>query len=204
MESFDKYWDDIHKRYNSTYDHWLDKYIPLFKEDSFILELGCGRAYCSKHLLENGFNNILATDFSEEALRIVKMESPTLKTELLDFSSVLPYKDNSIDVVVADLCLHYFDFQTTEAIFKEIHRVLTPNGYLVARVNSSNDTYHMPVNCEEIEENFFFDSKIYKKFFSKAELEKLANGFGINLLEEKNMDRYEKPKKLWEFCLKRK
>ncbi len=26
MGNFNLYWDDIHKKYNSTYDDWLNKY----------------------------------------------------------------------------------------------------------------------------------------------------------------------------------
>ena len=42
------------------------------KKENIFLELGCGRAYCSKYLLENGFKNIIASNFSNEAIKIVK------------------------------------------------------------------------------------------------------------------------------------
>ena len=51
MEELDKYWDKIHLKYTSTYDEWLNKYINLFKKDNFIIELGCGRAYCITYLI---------------------------------------------------------------------------------------------------------------------------------------------------------
>jgi hypothetical protein len=62
MGQIDKYWDKIHLQYNSTYDNWLNKYVYLFNKNSRIIELGCGRAYCSKYLLDNGFKNIVACD----------------------------------------------------------------------------------------------------------------------------------------------
>ena len=27
MDKLDKYWDEIHLKYNSTYDEWLNKYV---------------------------------------------------------------------------------------------------------------------------------------------------------------------------------
>ena len=49
----------------------------------------------------------------------------------------------------------------------EIYKVLIPNGYLIVRVNSLNDKYHIPVNVGEIDNNFYYDGKIYKEFFRK-------------------------------------
>ena len=203
MEELDKYWDDIHLKYNSIYDKWLNKYINLFKKEDLIIELGCGRAYCSNYLLKNGFNNVIACDFSKEALKIVNIENPNLKTMLFDMSVGLPFKDNSINVIVADLSLHYFTFSTTKYIFDEIYRVLNNNCYLIARVNSANDKLHSPNNGQELEKNFYYDGNIYKRFFERKDFDSLFKNFKICSIEEKYMDRYEKPKILWEFCIKK-
>ncbi|UKI57887.1 MAG: hypothetical protein L6V81_11625 [Clostridium sp.] len=57
-DSLDKYWDNIHNEYISTYDGWFNKYINLLHKDDNIVELGCGRAYTSKYLIDNGFKKI--------------------------------------------------------------------------------------------------------------------------------------------------
>ena len=103
---------------------WLNKYVHLFKKENIFLELGCGRAYCSKYLLENGFKNIIASDFSNEAIKIVKKEVPNLKTIIMDMSTKYPFEDDSINVIIADLSLHYFNLEKTKHIFDEIYRVL--------------------------------------------------------------------------------
>lgn len=203
MEHLDKYWDRIHLKYNSSYDEWLNKYMHLLKKDNLIIELGCGRAYCGNHLFDNGFRNIVACDFSEEVLKIVNKENPFLKTLLFDMSNGLPFENNSINVIIADLSLHYFDLPTTTFVFDEIHRVLKDDGYLIARVNATNDKLHIPDNAEEIEKNFFYDGNIYKRFFDEQDFETLFKNFEIHNLEQKNMSRYEKPKILWEFCIKK-
>lgn len=202
-EELNKYWDNIHKEYTSTYDEWFNKYIELLHKDDNIVELGCGRAYTSKYLITNGYKNIIACDFSEEVLKIVNIENPDIKTMLFDMSNGLPFDDNSKDIIIADLSLHYFDLSKTKYIFNEIYRVLKENGYLIARVNSFNDSLHIPVNSKEIEKHFYYDGKIYKRFFDKDDFEELFKNFKICNLEEKKMDRYEKPKILWEFCIKK-
>ena len=203
MEKLDKYWDSIHLKYNSSYDEWLNKYVSLFKKENLFLEMGCGRAYCSKYLLENGFKNVIASDFSNEVIKIVNKEAPNLKTMIFDMRAKFPMEDGSIDVIVADLSLHYFDLEKTQEIFNEIYRVLKDGGYLIARVNSSNDKAHIPYNSKELEKNYFFDGNIYKKFFEKDDFVVLFENYKIYSIEEKIMDRYEEPKVLWEFCVQK-
>ena len=202
MEQINKYWDRIHLQYQSSYDEWLNKYVYLFNENDRIIELGCGRAYCSKYLLDNGFLNIMACDISGEVLKIVHDTIPNLKTLQFDMSDGLPFDDNSVNIIIADLCLHYFDATTTVFLLDEIHRVLIDNGLLIGRVNATNDSLHIPPNASEIEENYYFDGNIYKRFFESKDFETLFSEFEIEYLELKEMNRYERPKMLWEFCIK--
>lgn len=203
MNNLDKYWDKIHLKYTSTYDNWFNKYIHLLNKNDKIIELGCGRAYTSLYLLNNGFSDVTACDFSTEVINILNTEHKELNTSVFDISEKLPFKDDEINVIIADLCLHYFDSGKTKEILNEIYRVLKSGGYLIGRVNSANDKYHIPVNAKVLEKNFYYDGEIYKKFFEEDDFKELFENFKILSLEEKHMDRYEKPKTLWEFCIKK-
>lgn len=203
MNNLDKYWDKIHLKYTSSYDNWFDKYIHLLNKSDKIIELGCGRAYTSLYLLNNGFSDVTACDFSTEVINILNTEHKELNTSVFDISEKLPFKDNEINVIIADLCLHYFDFGKTKEILNKIYRVLKSGGLLIGRVNSANDKYHIPVNAKVLEKNFYYDGEIYKKFFEEDDFKELFENFKILSLEEKHMDRYEKPKTLWEFCIKK-
>ena len=203
MGKIDEYWDKIHMQYKSTYDGWLNKYMHLFNKNNKIIELGCGRAYCSKYLLDNKFKNIIVCDISQEVLKMVNREVPELKTLLFDMSNGLPFENNSIDVVIADLSLHYFDSNITNFIFNEIYRVLSNGGLLIARVNATNDKFYIPENTEQIEKNYYYDGTIYKKFFQFEDFDSLFSGFNVYNLVQENMSRYEKPKMVWEFCIRK-
>lgn len=203
MNNLDKYWDKIHLKYTSTYDNWFNKYIHLLNKSDKIIELGCGRAYTSLYLLNNGFSDVTACDFSTEVINILNTEHKELNTSVFDISEKLPFKDDEINVIIADLCLHYFDSKKTKEILNEIYRVLKSGGYLIGRVNSANDKYHIPLGAKVLEKNFYYDGEIYKKFFEEDDFKELFENFKILSLEEKHMDRYEKPKTLWEFCIKK-
>lgn len=202
MGNFNLYWDDIHKKYNSTYDDWLDKYTKLFRKDFKFVELGCGRAYCSNYLISEGFSDVIATDFSSEVLKMVQKENKDLQTMLFDMTGGLPFGDNSVDVVIADLCLHYFDSEMTKYIIKEISRVLKKDGYLLVRVNSTKEVQKKN-NLEKIEHNFYFEGNIYKRYFDEEDCYYYFKDFKVYYLQESAMDRYDNPKVLWELCLRK-
>ncbi len=197
--NLDKYWDRVHLKYDSTYDGWLNQYLNLFHKGDSIVELGCGRAYDSRYLLELGFQNITACDFSNEVLKIINKEMPSLKTLQFDMKDGLPFENNSINILIADLSIHYFDTATTKFLVEELHRVLKENGIFLARVNSTNDTLYLP-NTEEIEENFFYNSNIYKRFFDEKSIKAFFHKFNFHYIEEKKIGKYENPKIIWEFC----
>lgn len=202
MGNFNLYWDDIHKKYTSTYDDWLNKYTKLFRKDFKFVELGCGRAYCSNYLISEGFSDVIATDFSSEVLKMVQEENKDLQTMLFDMTGGLPFGDNSVDVVIADLCLHYFDSEMTKYIIKEISRVLKKDGYLLVRVNSTKEVQKKN-NLEKIEHNFYFEGNIYKRYFDEEDCYYYFKDFKVYYLQESAMDRYDNPKVLWELCLRK-
>lgn len=202
MSNFNLYWDDIHKKYNSTYDDWLNKYTKLFRKDFKFVELVCGRAYCSNYLISEGFSDVIATDFSSEVLKMVQEENKDLQTMLFDMTGGLPFGDNSVDVVIADLCLHYFDSKMTKYIIKEISRVLKKDGYLLVRVNSTKEVQKKN-NLEKIEHNFYFEGNIYKRYFDEEDCYYYFKDFKVYYLQESVMDRYDNPKVLWELCLRK-
>lgn len=158
-----------------------------------MIELGCGLAYTSIYLMNNGYTNITATAFSKEALNIINKSNPSLHTMILDITAPFPFKDNEINIIIADLCLHYFNKEKTKSILKEINRVLKTNGYLIGRVNSDKDINYIP-NGTMLEDNFYFDGKVYKKFYNYDDLKELFKDFKIISLEEKVMTRYENQK----------
>lgn len=103
-----------------------------------ILDLGCGTGNDSLYLTSHN-KKVIACDYSSVALEDVKKFIPNASTLQIDFAKGLPFNDNSFDIIVADLSLHYFDSNTTIKIMKEVKRVLTAHGILLARVNSIND-----------------------------------------------------------------
>ncbi|MCL2569616.1 MAG: methyltransferase domain-containing protein [Firmicutes bacterium] len=202
---FKETWERIHAIHMNTavvYDDWLDKYLHMIPKDDVILELGCGRGNNVKYLLERGFD-ILATDFSENAINYVSKKFPKSKTMLLDVNNTFPFKNAQFSVIIADLCLHYFTQQKTEEILKEIKRVLRPNGILLARVNSKNDIEYGAGKGKKIEKDYYFVEGYNKRFFDIASAQRFFEIVGQTKVTETDISRYDKVKKAIEISVRK-
>lgn len=127
--------------------------------------MGCGTGNDSLYLTSHN-KKVIACDYSSVALEDVKKFVPNAMTLQIDFAKGLPFNDNSFDIIVADLSLHYFDSNTTIKIMKEVKRVLTAHGILLARVNSINDINYGAGLGEKIEDNYYYVDGYNKRFFT--------------------------------------
>ena len=191
------FWNNAQATYSTDgeeYSSWLDKYAERISScTTKVLDLGCGIGYDSDYLTKKGLE-IIACDFSDVALKRLKERVPNVETMLLDISEPLPFANDSFDLIVADLSLHYFDEKTTENIMGEIERILTPNGCLLARVNSIYDVNHGAGDGEKIEDNYYFVGGYNKRFFTIEDAERFFSIIGNVKAKEENMSKYNKPK----------
>lgn len=198
---FQNFWNKAQSTYSTDgaeYSSWLDKYAEKISNcKTKVLDLGCGIGYDSDYLSQKGLD-VVACDFSDVALKRLKERVPRAQTILLDISEKLPFEDATFDLIIADLSLHYFDEKTTEKIMREIGRILTENGCLLARVNSVKDVNHGAGDGERIEENYYFVGGYNKRFFTVEDAERFFSIIGEVRATEENMSRYNKPKMIVE------
>lgn len=188
-------------------DLWLEKWIGLMTSHTLnpaILELGCGSGRDTAFLAQHGFTRLTVTDLSAEFLANCQRNVPAAQAIRHDLRQPLPFADGSFDVVIASLCLHYFDWKTTQAIMQEIGRCLVDDGLLLCRVNSTKDVNFGAVGHPEIEPHFYAVDGRTKRFFSEEDVAALFNpGWTRLATEEKEIDRYELRKVVWEIAAKK-
>ncbi len=201
------YWNEAYKNqkyHKPVYDLWLDKYSHILEKskDTPIIDLGCGLGNDSLYLSERGYP-VIPCDISEAALDMVKESIPNIRTTVVDMLNGLPFPDASVQVLISDLSLHYFPWKDTVNIVNEINRVLAYGGYLLCRVNSTNDIHYGAGQGAMIEENYYSVNGNTKRFFNREQLTRLFHGWDIGYLDEYQMDRYGDPKLLWEAAVKK-
>ena len=204
-----QYWDQIHEdqHYNRDaikVDDWLDRFEDIIDRSSLpILDLGCGGGNNTLYLIDKG-KSVIACDQSEKAIAMIQKNFPEIKeTKCFNMLDGFPFPDNSFEVVVADLCLHYFTEKDTSRINSEIERILLSGGHLLMRVNSVNDVNHGAGQGVEIEPHLYeTETGTLKRFFDEADIRRFFKDYAIEYIKEETMSRYKLEKKLYRVCVR--
>lgn len=207
QENSKAYWNNIHTEYNREdikFDDWLGKFDEIIENaDLPIIDLGCGSGNDTLYLI-NKNKKVISCDLSENAISNIKKNFPEiLDAKVVNMLDGLPFDDNSADLIIADLSLHYFNKNDTIYIINEIKRVLSNNGHLIFRVNSINDVNHGAGKGTEVEKNLFLtnDNRL-KRFFDIEDINYFFGSFEIEYIKEEIMTRYELEKRLYRGCVK--
>ena len=121
------------------YRNLLDAPPPFpVEKDALTLDLGCGWSRVLKPVLDRGARGI-GLDISQAMLEQSKkhLEKNSHRPVLLrGDGTMLPFKDNSLDMVYSLLVLQHLSKANGRLVLKEVHRVLKPGGVAYIRVPS--------------------------------------------------------------------
>lgn len=141
--------------YNALYERpTLFAMLPNIKNLN-ILDMGCGSGIYSKRLLEMGANKVTAVDLSENMISIVKkkLDNKNLKAYTQDLANGLPEEqNNSFDLIISPLTIHYI--KNLQKLFKEVSRVLKPNGQFIF------STHHPQIDFESSVSKNYFETEL--------------------------------------------
>jgi ubiquinone/menaquinone biosynthesis C-methylase UbiE len=199
MHDQKQHWNTQHQEfsthhYSSQPSEFAQEVLSIISPKSNILELGCGAGNDAIAFAKAG-HTVLATDFSDVAITIHKQRAVdiiNLTFEVLDISQPTQFEDNRFDVVYARLSLHYFSDEITQQIFKEIHRILRPDGLLCFICKSTDDPLYG--KGIEIEKDIYEYNEHIRHFFSETyALDCLRNKFAIVDIESGRKKFYAAP-----------
>lgn len=180
------YWNRIYSSSDKKLDSkWIYPFLRVIPNRSSILDLGCGEGELGELLL-NSDHKVTGLDISSEAVKKATTSVPSGKWLVHDLHEGLPFEDKSFQVVVASLSLHYFTDDILKNITDEIGRVLSNNGLLIFRMNSSSDP--------EASSN----GEIPRFYFSQDEMCEWLSEWKLGYMNERSLMYCGKPKVLWE------
>ena len=198
-------WDNWSKSRHGKpiYDLWLDDFkkdLDKYKNTKF-LDLGCGNGPDTLYLLERGYK-VISADYSKEAIYNINMNIKGGEGKVLDMNEKFTFEDNSFYIIIADICLQFFNEQKTKHIMNEIKRILNKNGLLIARVPSINDTNFGAGYGRELEKRYYDQGSWAQRYYNEEDLNKFFGMIGTFTFVEKTMTRaepfYSKPKYLYQ------
>jgi SAM-dependent methyltransferase len=186
-------------------DPWLERWLPLIVEraaGTTVLELGCGSGRDSAILSRAGLA-LTGIDRSAEALAEARARVPNGTFYEGDIRDGFP--DNArFGAIVASLVLHYFTWDETQQLAERLFRCLRRGGVLLVRVNSTDDHHHGASGHPEIAANYYLVDGKPKRFFDRDGMLRLFDGAWNCLhLEQHVIQRYQRPKVVWEAVLER-
>jgi SAM-dependent methyltransferase len=98
-----------------------------------VLDAGCGPGYYAEALLARGAS-VVAIDESPRMLDLARRRlGPAMELLRTDLNDPLPFVDESFDLVVCPLVIHYLDDRA--ATLREFFRILRPPGRVVLSTN---------------------------------------------------------------------
>lgn len=186
-----------------AYDTWLDAYQGDLDQAKGrqVLDLGCGTGADTQYLIERGYS-VLSADYSRSALQSIRRFIPGSETQYVDMNAPFPFSDEQFPVIVADMSLHYFDRKKTVQLMREIKRVLTHGGVLLARVSSVNDVAYGAGSGRELEKRFYDHGGYAQRYLTEQDVENFFGLIGRYTFRENAMTRqdsyYSRPKIMYE------
>lgn len=178
---------DNYEWYANVKDFWsnLSKIFDEFQGTDFsILNLGCGISNIQDFIFDQGYHNITNCDGSQSCIELNKSEDTRgMKWDVVNLLEKFPYESSSFDVAIDKATLDALitekadkwnpdpeAFEISEKYFKEVERVLKPNGIFVLitfgqphfrRKLFERDIYNWNLDVQTIQPNGGFHFFIY-------------------------------------------
>jgi len=157
-----------------------------FVKEKVVLDIASGEGYGS-NLMSQYASFVYGVDIDKETIEKAKLKYKKSNIQfIVGSTSNIPLEDKSVDVVISYETLEHHDEH--ERMFKEIKRVLRPNGVSIIstpdkRFYSDMRNYNNEFHVKELYKSEFID--LVKKFFAKYQLltQSYLNGNSIVLDE---------------------
>ncbi len=131
-------------------DRLLER-LDYFKlEPKKILDIGSGTGYCSRELKKRfPTANVTGVDIAKGMIDYSSQQSKTEDYICADALS-LPFESNSADLIFSNLTIQWIE--QLDALFKEFHRVLNPNGLLLFTSLGPDTLYELKQSWQAIDD----------------------------------------------------
>lgn len=125
---------DTKSLFNMEYERpAMMKLLPTDLRAKKVLDAGCAAGWYTEQLVNLGAE-VIATDISPRMVEATKRRvGENAKVLCLDLEEKLPFEDDTFDVVISSLVLHYI--KDWSKPFSEFHRIMKPNGRLFFSVH---------------------------------------------------------------------
>ncbi|XP_024123208.1 arginine-hydroxylase NDUFAF5, mitochondrial isoform X2 [Oryzias melastigma] len=157
-----------------------DRVYDIARTFPLALDIGAGKSHISRHLSEEVVERLLLTDVSQQALKR-RCQTPIPTRCVLADEEFLPFQENSFDLVVSSLSLHWIN--DLPGTLKQIHQVLKPDGVFIGAMVGGETLYELRCSLQlaETEREGGFSPHV-SPFTAVTDLGNLLGQAGFNML----------------------
>lgn len=140
-----RYHELFHNEMNEKeYDRQLlDRFGQRFGRDSLVCDAGCGpSAHIGRYLFDKGVP-VVGVDISDQCIELARRHNPGMKFRRADMGK-LPFADGTFDGVISYYSIIDTPKKYVRRIFRELHRVLKPQGLLLVAVKAGRGEDYQP------------------------------------------------------------
>lgn len=158
-----------------------DRIFDIKRKFKTAVDLGCGRGHVTKHLYNDTVETIYQCDMSPSILEQAEVSPEVPTTKMVVDEERLPFDENSIDLVVSNLSLHWVN--NLPGCLAQIRHILKNDCPLVGSMFGGDTLYQLRVSLQlaEIEREGGFAPHI-SPFTTVNDLGNLLNRAGFTML----------------------
>ena len=158
----------------------LDSFAGLLPPGARVCDAGCGpSAHIGRYLADKGMK-VVGVDISDRCVEMAGDLNPDMRFKREDMMD-MSFNSDVFDGIVAYYSIIHTPKDHVGKIFREIQRVLKPNGYLLVAVKAGSEEGYVPELLGIKAEIYFslFDEKEIRGYFEGA-------GFLVDFVERRN------------------
>ncbi|XP_019967277.2 arginine-hydroxylase NDUFAF5, mitochondrial [Paralichthys olivaceus] len=157
-----------------------DRVYDIARTFPLALDIGGGKSHIAEHLSKDVVERLILTDVSEKTLKQRRRTEIPTHCVLTD-EEFLPFKENSFDLVVSSLSLHWIN--DLPGALRQIHQVLKPDGVFIGAMVGGETLYELRCSLQlaETEREGGFSPHV-SPYTAVTDLGNLLGQAGFNML----------------------
>lgn len=163
-----------------------DRVLDIKRDMNVCVDIGSGRGFVTRHLTGHSIKKLFAIEMSPSMLNNCVLPRPeegiaSEKILLNEDDGVLPFADNSVDVVTSSLSMHWVN--NLPGLFKEVNRILKNDGVFIGSMFGGETLFELRCSLQlaELERDGGLSSHI-SPFVEVQDLGNLLNRCQFRML----------------------
>ncbi|KAM6940253.1 arginine-hydroxylase NDUFAF5, mitochondrial [Xenentodon cancila] len=157
-----------------------DRVYDIARTFPLALDIGAGKSHIAEHLSKDTVERLFLTDISQQTLKHQRRTEIPTHCVLAD-EEFLPFKENTFDLVVSSLTLHWIN--DLPGALKQIQQVLKPDGVFIGALVGGETLYELRCSLQlaETEREGGFSPHV-SPYTAVTDLGNLLGQAGFNML----------------------